>query len=101
MNETPLSEIMNMISQQERVNILMGEDIDAAVSFNLYDVTVQDAIEAIANAAGYAVERRDGNYFIIERQELRARQGPDPSPGLQRIKEQLDLGVCQGEKQSA
>ncbi len=69
MNETPLSEIMNMISQQERVNILMGEDIDAAVSFNLYDVTVQDAIEAIANAAGYAVERRDGNYFIIERED--------------------------------
>jgi len=67
MNETPLSEVMNMISMQERVNILMSEDVDATVSFNLYDVTVEDAIEAIANAAGYALERRDGNYFIIDR----------------------------------
>ena len=69
MNETPLSEVMNMISMQERVNILMSEDIDAAVSFNLYDVTVDQAIESVASAAGYAVERRGDSYFIIERDD--------------------------------
>ena len=69
MSETPLAEAMNMLSRQERVNILMSDDVDVAVSFNLYDVTVDDAIEAIANAAGYAVERRGGNYFVIERDD--------------------------------
>jgi type II secretory pathway component GspD/PulD (secretin) len=69
MSETPLSEVMNMLSQQERVNILMSDDVNTSVSFNLFDVTVSDAISAIANAAGYAVERRGGNYFVIEREE--------------------------------
>ena len=69
MTETPLAEVMNMLSQQERVNILMSDDVDVQVSFNLFDVTVEEAIEAIANAAGFAVERRGGNYFIIDRDD--------------------------------
>lgn len=69
MTDTPLSEVMNMLSQQERVNILMSEEIDVNVSFNVFDVTVDEAIEAVANAAGYAVERRGRNYFIVERED--------------------------------
>jgi len=69
MSETPLSEVMNMLSRQERVNILLSDEVDTQVSFNLFDVTVSEAIEAIASAAGYAVERRGRNYFIIEREE--------------------------------
>ncbi len=66
MQETPMAEVMNMLSRQERVNILMSDDVEATVSFNLYEVTVTEAIEAIANAAGYAVERRGRNYFVVE-----------------------------------
>lgn len=69
MSRTPMAEVMNMLSRQERVNILMSEEIDALVSFNLYDVTVPEAIVSIANASGYAVERRGGNYFIVERDD--------------------------------
>jgi len=66
MQETALSEVMSMLARQQRVNILMSDDIDATVSFNLYEVTVPEAIKVIASAAGYAVERRDDNYFIVE-----------------------------------
>ena len=69
MTDTPLSEVMNMLSQQERVNILMSEEIDVNVSFNVFDVTVEEAIEAVANAAGYAVEQRGRNYFIVQRED--------------------------------
>jgi type II secretory pathway component GspD/PulD (secretin) len=69
MIDTPLSEVLNMISRQERVNILMSNEVDVSVSFNVFDLTVTEAIEAISNAAGYAVERRGGNYFIIERDD--------------------------------
>jgi type II secretory pathway component GspD/PulD (secretin) len=65
-SQTPLVEVMNMLSQTERVNILMSEDVDAEVSFNVFDLTVSEAIEAIASAAGYAVERRGPNYFIVD-----------------------------------
>lgn len=66
MQQTPLAEVMGMLSRQERVNILMSDQVEATVSFNLYEVTVPEAIEAIASAAGYAVEYRGGNYFIVE-----------------------------------
>jgi len=69
MTEMPLSEVMNMLSQQERVNILMGDDVDVNVSFNIFDVTVEEAIKAIANAAGFAVEQRGNSYFIIDRDD--------------------------------
>ena len=69
MIDTPLSEVMNMISRQERVNILMSDEVNVPVSFNVFDVTVEEAIDAIANAAGYVVEKRGGNYFIIQRDD--------------------------------
>lgn len=69
MRAASLSEVMNMLSLQERVNILLSDDADTTVSFNLFDVTVPEAIAAIASAAGYAVERRGRNYFIIERED--------------------------------
>ena len=66
MQDAPLTEVMGMLSRQERVNILLSDDVEAVVSFNLYEVTVSEAIQSIASAAGYTVERRGRNYFIVE-----------------------------------
>jgi len=65
MRDADLSEVMEMLSRQNRVNILLGENTDAEVSFNLYDVRLDQAIGSIANAAGYTVEKRRGTYFIL------------------------------------
>ena len=70
MRDVDLSEVMNMISRTQRVNILLADDVSAKVSFNLYDVPLSEAIESIATAAGYAVERRRGSYFVVEREEV-------------------------------
>jgi type II secretory pathway component GspD/PulD (secretin) len=69
LNDTPLAEVMNMIARQERVNILLSQQVDVNVSFSVYDLPLDRAIDAIANAAGYVVERRGGNYFVIERDD--------------------------------
>lgn len=69
MRDTSLAEVMEMLSRAERVNILLSEDVDADVSFSLYDVPLSEAIRSIANAAGYAVERRNGMYFVVDRDE--------------------------------
>jgi type II secretory pathway component GspD/PulD (secretin) len=63
-------EVMEMLSAQRRLNIFVADGIDARVSVNVYDMSVEDAIEAIADSAGLAVERRNGNYFIVERNEV-------------------------------
>lgn len=65
MRDADLSEVMEMLSRQNRINILLGENTEAEVSFNLYDVRLDQAIDSIANAAGYTVEKRRGTYFIL------------------------------------
>lgn len=65
MRDTPISEVMSMLSRQNRVNILLGENVDADVSFSLYEVSLDEAIRSIANAAGFAVERRSDTYFVL------------------------------------
>ena len=59
-----------MLSQGERVNILLRKGITGNVSVSLYDVTVPKAIQSIAEAGGYAVEQpRKGEYLIMERKD--------------------------------
>jgi type II secretory pathway component GspD/PulD (secretin) len=69
MRDTELAEVMEMLSRAERVNILLSGDVGGEVSFSLYDVPLSEAIRSIANAAGYAIERRNGTYFIVNRDE--------------------------------
>jgi type II secretory pathway component GspD/PulD (secretin) len=69
MRDTELAEVMEMLSRAERVKILLSGDVSGNVSFSLYDVPLSEAIRSIATAAGYAVERRNGTYFIVNRDE--------------------------------
>ncbi len=68
--DTEVSEVMEMLSRQERVNILLAEGVTGKISVNLYDVQLDDAIRSIANSAGYELEKRGSNYFIIERDDV-------------------------------
>jgi type II secretory pathway component GspD/PulD (secretin) len=65
-----LAEAMEMLSAKEKVNILLSEGVEGEVSVNLYEVSLAQAINAIAAAAGYAVEIRDGVYFVVAREEV-------------------------------
>ena len=69
MRNAEIADVMAMLSKTKRVNILLAEDVEGEVSFNLYDVPLNQAIVSIANAAGYAVERRNGTYFVVPREE--------------------------------
>lgn len=64
-----ISEVMEMLSKSAKVNILLSEDVQGNISVNLYEIEVDDAIQSIATSAGYAVERRNGSYFIVARDQ--------------------------------
>ena len=70
LQEVELYEVMKMLSQQKKVNIVLGEGVEGKVSINLYDMELHDAINAISWAAGFAVEKRGINYFIVDRDEV-------------------------------
>ena len=51
--DAPLAEVFEMLSRKEEVNILLGKDVEGEVSVNLYDVSLDYAIRAISDAAGF------------------------------------------------
>ncbi len=65
-----IAEVMEMLSRKQRVNILLADGVEGMVSLNLYDVEVNEAIKSIAAAAGYAVEDRNGTYFVVKHDEM-------------------------------
>jgi type II secretory pathway component GspD/PulD (secretin) len=67
--ESSIQEAFEVLSRKDRVNIILGKGVTGVVSVNLYNVTVKQAIHRVAEAAGYAVENRNGDYFIVERKE--------------------------------
>jgi type II secretory pathway component HofQ len=62
-----IREVMLMLSREQRLNIFVTDGVTGNVSVNLYDMDTIDAIYAIAESAGFVVEKRNGSYFIINR----------------------------------
>ncbi len=82
MRDASLNEVMEMLARQHRVNILLADDVDAEVSFSLYDVSLDDAVRSIASAAGYMVEKRKQTYFILPEDQA----GKAPGSGFTVVK---------------
>ncbi len=70
LRKVDITEVMEMLSRKERINIVLTEGVTGEVSVNLYEVSLDKAIKYVAAAAGFAVERRNETYFIIERDEV-------------------------------
>jgi type II secretory pathway component GspD/PulD (secretin) len=64
--DTPITELFNMISRTAHVNIVLARGVSGNVSISLYDLTVRQAIEAIAEAGGYSVTERPGGFLISD-----------------------------------
>jgi type II secretory pathway component GspD/PulD (secretin) len=60
-----IEEAFAMLSEKDRINIILSKGVTGTVSVNLYDVTVKEAIYGIAQAGGYWVEVRNGDYIIL------------------------------------
>ncbi|WBS01075.1 hypothetical protein OU994_22590 [Pseudoduganella sp. SL102] len=64
--DTPVADLFNMISRTARINIVLGRGVAGNVSINLYDLTVREAIHAVAEAGGYTVIERAGGFLISD-----------------------------------
>lgn len=69
--DASLHEVFDLLSRHERVNILLGKGVSGVISLSLYNVDPKQAIYTVASAAGYVVEVRNGDYFIVERKDSR------------------------------
>lgn len=65
LDNVEIAEAFQMISRKDRVNIVLDQEVKGTISINLYDLTTEEAINAIADAAGYAVREKYGGYIIL------------------------------------
>ena len=68
--DAPIAEIMEMLSREERVNIVLGPGVAGNVSINLYNVQLVEAIRTIAAAGGYVVELRGDDFYVIDKKDV-------------------------------
>lgn len=67
--ESSIQEVFDVLSRKDKVNIILGKGVTGTVSVNLYNITVNEAIYRVAAAAGFAVEFRNGDFFILEHKD--------------------------------
>ena len=77
-----IAELFETLSRHGQKNILIGPNVTGEVSVNLYDVTLDEAVRAVAAAAGVAVEEVGGAYHIVSREQA----GKDYAGGLTEIR---------------
>ncbi len=64
----PIEQVFELLSRKDKVNIIVSKGVSGPVSVNLYNVTLKEAIQSVANAGGYWVEVRNGDYVILTRE---------------------------------
>ncbi|MBN2447262.1 MAG: type II secretion system protein GspD [Phycisphaerae bacterium] len=77
--ETPIATILEMLSYQARTNIVASTSVTSSTSANLYDVTLEEALDAILipNQLSY---RRIGNVIYVGTAAEMNANGPIPHP---------------------
>jgi type II secretory pathway component GspD/PulD (secretin) len=69
-NNAEIAEVMDMLSRQQKINILLSNGVTGSVSVNLYEVEESQAIQLIAESAGFVAESRQGSYFVRKREDV-------------------------------
>ncbi len=67
--DSDIRDVMQLLSREQRLNIFVAEGVSGQVSVNLYEMETAQAIELIAESAGFVVEQRENSFFVIERED--------------------------------
>jgi len=66
--DVALTQILEMLAEVSHRNILAGSDVNATVSVNLYDVTFEEALQAVL-AVGDCDAIEEGNFIYVHPKE--------------------------------
>jgi len=67
-----LANVLELLSQQYRLNIVATKGATGKVTADLYDVTVEEALDAICQAVGLGWQEKDGVIYIYTAEQLKA-----------------------------
>ncbi len=67
-----LTNVLELLSQQYRLNIVASKGATGKVTADLYDVTIEEALDAITRAAGLGWQSQNGVIYIYTAEQLKA-----------------------------
>ena len=65
-----IRDVLRMLSEESRKNIVATKEIAGNVSADLYNVTFAEALDAVLSSAGYAYRQKGNVIFIYTQQQL-------------------------------
>lgn len=69
-NETEVSQVLEMLAMQSRKNIIASNNVTGAVSANLYDVTFNEALDAVLRVNGFGYIEEGNFVYVYTLEEL-------------------------------
>ena len=69
LRDVPVGDVFEMLSRNEKINVLVGKGVTGNVSVNLYNVSAEEAVRTVAEAAGYIADRRGDTFLVVERKD--------------------------------
>lgn len=63
-NNVPIGDVLQILSKKRRVNIVSEKSVTGNVSVNLYDVSFEEALDAVIRANGFAYWQKDNVIFV-------------------------------------
>lgn len=69
-NETEVTQVLEMLAIQSRKNIIASNSVTGAVSANLYDVTFNEALDAVLRVNGFGYVEEGNFVYVYTLEEL-------------------------------
>jgi type II secretory pathway component GspD/PulD (secretin) len=74
--DVDIREVLSALALQREINVVAAPEVSGNISLHLFDVTLNQALEAVCSAGGFAFYKKNGMYFVSK-----PRDDEEPKPG--------------------
>lgn len=74
--DVDIREVLSALALQREINVVAAPEVSGKISLHLFDVTLNQALEAVCSAGGFGYYKKNGMYFVSK-----PRDDEEPEPG--------------------
>ncbi|MGD8961139.1 MAG: hypothetical protein PVH43_01420, partial [Desulfobacterales bacterium] len=74
--DVDIREVLSALALQREINVVAAPEVSGKISLHLFDVTLNQALEAVCSAGGFGYYKKNGMYFVAK-----PRDDEKPKPG--------------------
>jgi type II secretory pathway component GspD/PulD (secretin) len=62
--DVDIREVLSALALQREINVVAAPEVSGKISLHLFDVTLNQALEAVCSAGGFGYYKKNGMYFV-------------------------------------